>query len=90
MTSRYDPIKYHWTHDVAGEFEGGGFMVHFPMVQQKIKYQIAELKRDLFIDKHTRDLEFIITLFNANLKLFAVIEFKIYFNAAGFVSITRG
>ncbi len=85
----HDPHKYVWTPDIAGEFEGGGYMVHFPMVANKISYKLAELKTDLFLDKKTRSIELIVTLFNANLKLFAVIEFNIHLNAAGLVYIYK-
>jgi len=44
------------------------------------------MKADRFIDKKTRKLMFIVTKFNANLKLFAVIQFEATINAAGDVS----
>ncbi len=61
-------------------------MVEFPMVAKHIKYKLAELKTDRFVDKSTRGLTFIITLLNANLELFAVVQFNIFLNAAGHVS----
>jgi len=82
----HDPLKYVWTPDSAGEFQGGGYMVQFPTKQQKVKYLIKEMKADRFIDKKTRKLMFIVTKFNANLKLFAVIQFEVTINAAGDVS----
>jgi hypothetical protein len=82
----HDPLKYVWTPDSAGEFEGGGYMVQFPTKQQKVRYLIEELKADRFIDKKTRKLMFIVTKFNANLRLFAVIQFQVTINAAGDVS----
>ena len=82
----HDPLKYVWTPDSAGEFLGGGYMVQFPTKQQKVRHLIKEMKADRFIDKKTRKLMFIVTKFNANLKLFAVIQFEVTINAAGDVS----
>jgi hypothetical protein len=79
----HDPLKYVWTPDSAGEFDGGGYMVQFPTKQQKVRYLIEELKADRFIDKKSRRLMFIVTKFNANLKLFAVVQFEATINAAG-------
>lgn len=45
----HDPEKYVWEKDVDGEFDGGGFMVRFPMVATKIRYQLAELMHDRYI-----------------------------------------
>jgi len=79
----YDPEKYQWTKDTAGEFQGGGYTVRFPTREKKVKYMMDELKSDLFVDKATRRLMFIVTVLNANLKLFAVIRFDIGIDAAG-------
>ena len=29
----YDPDKYQWSPDIAGEFDGGGFMVQVPFLK---------------------------------------------------------
>ena len=78
--------KFQWSADSAGEFEGGGFMVQFPTNAKKVRYMVEELKADRFIDKSTRRLMFIVTVLNANLKLFAVINFNIDIDAAGKVT----
>jgi hypothetical protein len=57
----HDIHKYKWTPDSSGEFQGGGFTVHFPTDKKMILYKLAELKADRFIDKQTRKLQFIIT-----------------------------
>jgi len=82
----HDPFRYVWAPDSAGEFQGGGYMVQFPTKRKKVKYLIKEMKADRFIDKKTRKLMFIVTKFNANLRLFAVIQFEVTINAAGDVS----
>ena len=82
----HDPGKYVWTPDASGEFQGGGFMVNFPPDSTMITRKLSELKSDLFIDKQTRRLLFIITIFNANLRLFAVMNFDVALNAAGRVA----
>ena len=79
----YDPEKFQWSEDEAGEFQGGGYMVRFPTNEKKVKYMVDELKSDLFVDKATRRLMFVVTVLNANLKLFAVIRFNIGIDAAG-------
>ena len=85
----YDPEKYQWSKDSAGEFDGGGYMVHFPVDPKKMRYMMAELKRDRFIDKSTRSLMFIVNVLNAGLELFAVIEFSITLDAAGKVTTSK-
>jgi len=32
----YDPHKFRWQEDEAGEYDGGGFMVHFPSNTKKV------------------------------------------------------
>jgi hypothetical protein len=61
-------------------------MVHFPTNVKKMRYMVAELKGDRFVDKSTRRLMFIVPELNANLKLFAVINFNIGIDAAGKVT----
>ena len=60
----YDPHKYKWTPDDANEYDGGGFMVYFPTDAEKSLVKIQELKKELFIDKATRELIFIASFFN--------------------------
>ena len=59
------------------------WQVHFPVSLKSVIYMLEELKGDRFVDKQTRRLMFIVTTFNANLKLFALSEFVLEINAAG-------
>ena len=60
----YEPNKYKWTPDVANEYDGGGFMVYFPMDSEKAQLKIEELKKELFLDKSTRSVVLVSSFFN--------------------------
>jgi hypothetical protein len=61
-------------------------VVHFPLSEKSIRYKLSELKSDLFLDKSTRSIRFIVPMFNANLRLFTVIDFIIKMDAAGHIN----
>lgn len=60
----YEPDKYKWTPDLANEYDGGGYMVYFPMDTEKAQLKIAELKKELFLDKSTRSIVLVSSFFN--------------------------
>ena len=79
----YDPHKYKWRPDNAGEYGGGGYMVDFPLDAEVAAYKVQELKHDRWIDKQTRKLQAVFTVYNGNLRLFAVSRLIVDFDSAG-------
>ena len=55
----------------------------FPNHKKRSALQLKELAKDRFIDKRTRKLEAIVSVFNANVRLFAVVTLTVEFGETG-------
>jgi hypothetical protein len=63
------------------------FIIHSHLQQLPFLFITSVVHRvRSFFDKQTRNIMIVGTVFNANLKLFSVIEFNIHLNAAGLLS----
>jgi len=81
----WDTAKYKFTPDTVGEYNGGGYMVDFPLVRDLAFSKVRELRSDLWIDKHTRHVMVEFTVFNANLNAFVPVQINFHFRPSGAV-----
>ena len=61
-------------------------MIDFPLDAEVAAYKVKELKHDRWIDKQTRKLQAVFTVYNGNLRLFAVSRLIVDFDSAGKIS----
>ena len=77
----WNPKKYQWIQSDTGALDG--YQVPFVMHRTRAELQLRELQKDRWIDKQTRQVKAIISVFNANVRLFAVVTLSIDFGETG-------
>ena len=60
----WDPVKYLWMRDHAGESGGGGFAVDFPRNRELALAKLREAEGDRWLDKQTRAVLCKFSLYN--------------------------